>query len=421
MKSRVHMSRLLRVLALFAAVAMIAAANLSPLATEPRWQTLERFQGTITHDDFVRLLQNVYATRGFDDLIHITDDTAKIVEDRDAHTFFTLRFAKDEPRQPPRYWRAIDKLPPPRRDKPLSNLRIALDPGHIGGAWAKMEERWYKIGDSKPVEEGEMALLVANLLAARLRELGADVSFVRSTNAPLTPKRPDDFREVARAVLKKNGVTEPKENYDDTTPKEQTVKWQSELLFYRQSEIRYRARRVNNDLRPDLVLCLHFNAEPWGDPNAPTLTDINHFHVLVNGSYLPDEIAVDDQRFEMLRKLLSRAADEELPVADKMAEVFARETGLPPYQYTTDTVVKVGTSGYVYARNLLATRLYRCPVVYFEPYVMNSNEVFARVQAGDYGGTRDINGTPRPSIFREYAKAVSDGLEEYCRSVRKPL
>jgi hypothetical protein len=282
-----------------------------------------------------------------------------------------------------------------------------------------MEERWYQIGDAKPVEEGEMTLLVAKLLATRLRELGAEVSFVRSRNAPVTPKRPDDLREVARAVLKKNGVAEPKEADTAETPKEQSVKWQSELLFYRQSEIRYRARRVNGDLRPDLVLCLHFNAEPWGDPKSPALTDLNHFHVLVNGSYLPDEIAIDDQRFEMLRKLLSRAFDEELPLADKMATVFGERTGLPPYQYTTDTVAKVGASGYVYARNLLATRLYRCPVVYFEPYVMNSHEVFARVQAGDYEGTRDINGVQKPSIFREYAKAVADGLEEYCRAARK--
>jgi hypothetical protein len=405
--------------ALIALAALGFAANLSPLATKPNWKTLERYQETITRDDFVRLLQNVYASRGYDDLIRVKDDRAEIVTDREKNSTFILRFAKENRRKPARYWRRVDKLPPVRAGKPLAQLRVALDPGHLGGDWAKMEERWYQIGDAKPVEEGEMTLLVAKLLATRLRELGAEVSFVRSRNAPVTPKRPDDLREVARAVLKKNGVAEPKETDTAETPKEQSVKWQSELLFYRQSEIRYRARRVNGDLRPDLVLCLHFNAEPWGDPKSPALTDLNHFHVLVNGSYLPDEIAIDDQRFEMLRKLLSRAFDEELPLADKMATVFGERTGLPPYQYTTDTVAKIGASGYVYARNLLATRLYRCPVVYFEPYVMNSHEVFARVQAGDYEGTRDINGVQKPSIFREYAKAVADGLEEYCRAARK--
>src|SRR5438874_5990192 len=77
-------------------------------------------------------------------------------------------------------------------------------------------------------------------------------------------------------------------------------------------------------LQPDLVHCLHFNAEGWGDPKNPTLIDRNHFHVLVNGSYLPDEIAHDDERYEMIRRLLSRAYEEELPLADAMAATFAR-------------------------------------------------------------------------------------------------
>src|SRR5438045_9476302 len=98
---------------------------------------------------------------------------------------------------------------------------------------------------------------------------------------------------------------------------------------------------------------------------------------------------------------------------------MAKATGLRPYQYPTpQTTTKVGTSGYVYARNLLATRLYRCPVVYCEPYVMNSKEAFARIQAGDYEGVKEINGMTRKSIFREYADSVADGLAEYYSKAR---
>src|SRR5262249_60359122 len=115
----------------------------------------------------------------------------------------------------------------------------------------------------------------------------------------------------------------------------------------------------NFTLHPDLVLCLHFNAEGWGDPNNPMLTEINHFHLLVNGSYLAEELEFDDERFEMVRRLLSRAYDEELPLADTVALAIAGGTGLPAYQYpTTNTTTKVGASGYVYAPNLLATPLY---------------------------------------------------------------
>ena len=47
---------------------------------------------------------------------------------------------------------------------------------------------------------------------------------------------------------------------------------------------------------------------------------------------------------------------------------------------------------------------------------MNSPEVFARVQAGDYEGTRDFGGVPRVSLVREYADAVADGLAAYYRA-----
>jgi len=401
-----------------------AAENISVLGNKPRWDVLEHYQQTITHDEFAHLINDVYCTHGFaPDLIEIKDDSARILMNRDAQKFFTLRFAaSDSARKPvPRLWRRAKSFSPSKEGKPLSGLKIALDPGHLGGTWAKMEERWFQVGKSKPVQEGDLTLCVARLLATRLRDLGAKVLFVRSADEPTTGKRPDDFRELARKILIKNGVPQPRADVlDPTDPdKEKTIRWQSEILFYRYSEIRRRAALVNLKLHPDLVLCLHFNAEGWGDPTSPMLTDTNHFHLLVNGSYLAEELEFDDQRFEMIRRLLSRAYDEELPLADTIALSMARETGLPSYAYPTiNSTTKVGTSDYVYARNLLATRLYRCPVVYCEPYVMNSNDVFARIQAGDYEGTRSINGVERKSIFREYADSVTDGLVEYYSKAR---
>ena len=396
----------------------------NPLADPPKWKTLEKYQRTITHDEFERLLRGVYATQGIsDEFIRIERDYACILMDREAQTWFTLRFARDERRRKPvaHPWRKSSSLPRVKKSAGiLSGLKIALDPGHIGGAWAKMEERWFKVGEAPPVEEGEMTLRVAKMLAPKLRALGARVSFVRDKAEPVTPFRPDDLKELAREALRSGGTENPPENFDgpDDPLKEQTVRWQSEILFYRSSEIRERARLVNSRLRPDLVLCLHFNAVAWGDPGRPTLSDENHFHLLVNGTYLEPELAFDDERFEMLRRLLSRVYDEELSIADKVAAAVGKETGLPPYQYTTGNAMKVGTSGYVYARNLVATRLYQCPVIYFEPYVMNSNEVFARIQAGDYEGTRPINGVERPSIYREYVDSVVKGLVEYYRGMQ---
>jgi len=82
--------------------------------------------------------------------------------------------------------------------------------------------------------------------------------------------------------------------------------------------------------------------------------------------------------------------------------------------------MRAGVNGnpYVWARNLLANRLYRCPVVFLEPYVMNNREVWERVQAGDYDGERVVADTLRPSIFREYAETVAEGVAQYYRAGR---
>jgi hypothetical protein len=412
-------------LSLFLSLSSVRAADhlSNPIADPPNWKALGKYQKTITRDEFDQLLRGVYCSHGIsEDFIRVDPDAACILTDRDAQSWFALRFAKDERKRAPvpRKWRPASALPRARKAGVLSGIKIALDPGHIGGEWAKMEERWFKSGDAPPVEEGEMTLRVAKMLAVKLRELGARVSFVRDKPEPVTPLRPNDFREAAREILKSGGTENPREDFEgrDDPLREQTVRWQSEILFYRGSEIRQRARRVNSKLRPDLVLCLHFNAEAWGDERNPTLSDKNHLHLLVNGSYLPPELEFDDERFEMVQRLLSRVYDEEIKIADTAAATMAKKTGLPPYEYTTDNVTKVGTSGYVYARNLVATRLYQCPVVYFEPYVMNSHEVFARIQAGDYDGTQVINGVERPSIYREYVDSVVEGLVEYYRTAR---
>ncbi|HEY5036565.1 MAG TPA: hypothetical protein VII74_05485 [Chthoniobacterales bacterium] len=400
------------------------AANLSTLGHEPDWSVLEAYQGTITHDEFVQLLNEVYCPHCISpELIQIEADDARILKHKGGHDYFVLHFASDAQKQLPldRNWTAPAALPAPLATAgPLSGFHIALDPGHLGGPWAKMEERWFQIGNARPIEEGELTLQVAQLLAPRLQSLGAKVSLVRAKTEPVTPYRPDDFRAIALEFLHRAGIATPREDFDGPADpeKEKTVRWQEELMFYRNSEIRRRADLVNYRLQPDLVLCLHFNAEPWGDPTKPTLVDKNHLHLLVNGSYLKDELDLDDERCEMLRKLLSRSYPEELGLADSLALTMAKTTGLPPYHYKTENATPVGKSGYVYARNLMATRLYHCPTVYLEPYVMNSEEVFARVEAGDYEGTRRVAGKKRPSIFREYVDGVVEGMVAYFKKTR---
>ncbi len=399
------------------------AESLNLLAPAPDWNDLESLQRCMTRREFAILLESVYAPGGAArGLIEIRDDHAEIVTDAATDGKFILHFAEDAGavRPVPRFWRTPSELPAASRNRPLEGLRIALDPGHLGGDYARMEGRWFQLEGSQPVTEGDMTLRTAELLERRLKTLGATVSFVRHAPGPVTEKRPADFRPEARRILQSRGITQPRETYEsfNDSGRDATVQFQSEYLFFRISEIRHRATLVNDELRPDLVVCLHFDATSWDDPAQPTFSQDNHFHVLVNGCYSADELALDDARHDMLVRLLEGTTRPEQAVATHVAKVMARRLALPPMIYRGSNACRVNENPYVWARNLLANRVYRCPVLFLEPHVMNNRETWERVQAGDYEGEKLVAGSLRPSLYCEYADAVAEALASFYRDQR---
>ncbi|MDK3159474.1 N-acetylmuramoyl-L-alanine amidase [Kamptonema cortianum] len=389
--------------------------NLSLLADPPEWSQLDAYQKTMTRPQFSKLLERVYAPRGAGEaFFDIQDESVKIPTYAGGE--YVLQFAPDEEalRPNPRYWKVLRKFRSPDPDKPMLGLTIALDPGHIGGKYAQMEERWFQLGNDKPVMEGDMVLKVAQLMKPPLEKLGAKVILLRTENAPVTSVRPKDLKKEARTELVERGVNNPVATYSGMHDprKPGSIQSMSEMLFYRASEIRARGRKVR-EIRPDLVLCLHFNAESWGNASKPRLVDVSHFHILINGAYSRGELSKEDIRYEMTGKLLGQAYYDEVALADVMARVMAKANRLPPFTYRGDNAIKVGESPYVWARNLLANRIFECPTLFLEPYVMNSKLDYKRIQMGDYEGMRLVNGIPRKSIYREYADSVVDGLKAF--------
>ena len=380
------------------------AAFLSPLAPQPDWSNIQHYAGTITAAEFQDLLQKVYVPDGSWRKWITLSPSQAVISPGPGAAPITLELALPgtAPKAPPRYWKGRDeRLPAP--GKPLAGMRIAIDPGHLGGAFAKMEARWFQIGNSRPVEEGEMTLIVAKLLKQRLQDLGARVWLTRTRNGATTSLRPGRLEDVAAASLQQEGKP----------PTEKTVQSEAELLFYRVGEIRNRADLVNRVIRPDLVVCLHFNAEEWGDPAHPSLSDKNHLHLILCGAISDEELQHEDERYSMLIKLLGGTHQEELGASESVSRSLASATGLPPFVYHNGKAIPASGNPYLWIRNLLANRLFECPVVYCEPYVMNSTPVFNRIQLGDYKGVRKVGGVLLPSIYREYADAVAQGLADY--------
>lgn len=396
---------LIRPIALFTLMMVLAGAA---QAARVNWRALEPFQETITADTFSRLLNDLYAPDGsmipylrYDgDSVHVF---SKPTQSNDP--VFTLRFA------------SVDPAPVIKRvggGLPLSGLTIALDPGHIGGAWARMEERFFLVDRAKdwPVQEAAMNVFVARMMRDRLAELGADVHLVKNDLEPSSSVRPD------RLMEKKTSLPAPASRFKHLpdifveASQRDAMRKQAEREFYRTEEIRARAEKVNEDIKPDVTLCIHFNATGYGDEKD--LYEENGLAFFVNGSYMPGELRSDEQKQAMLRKLLERSHGEELGLTRAIQDAFVEATGLPPaYRVErTATMMRLG-SDYIYARNLAANRLFNGPVIFLEPYFMNNRTVYARIQAGDYDGEREIDGGLYPSIFREYSDAVVDGVLRY--------
>ncbi len=387
---------------------------ISLLGEAPDWALLDAFQKTITKAEFERLLTTVY-TIGDDwkDWIEIHDDHALVVQSAGelVNEPYKLFFAEDESLIGPRYWRAASQMGPAPDGKPLAGMVIAIDPGHLGGEqWAKLEERDFAIGTDTPVREGEITLKVAKILKPQLEALGAEVVLVRDSLEPVNPKRPGHYDYLARVELEGKSQI----------PSAPAVLAMKNRMFYRVDEIRERANIINNVIKPDVAICLHFNATSWGEPGARELADESHFHVLLHGAFTEDELALDDERFSMVHKILMKNHDEEAQVSESVVKTMTDVSKLAPYLYEPDSYRARNIKGndYMWARNLLANRLYDCPVVYMEPYVMNGKLDYARIQMGDYEGELEVDGEKRLSIFREYAHGVTEGFKQYYTNAR---
>lgn len=393
--------------------------NIARLGSTPDWSRLDPYQYTITREEFVYLLNHCYARSPEEAAatIHIQPDRALILKQSNFREkgWYDLRFRTDSriSRDGPRYWRSpveLDDLPT-NSTKPLKGIRIAIDPGHIGGKWVTWDDRHFKIGaDTLEVKEGEMTLIVAKILQRDLGILGAEVFLTRDSNNPTTSERVETLQEEAKAYITRRGQI----------PSSGLVASTAKAMFAISAEIRSRGEIINDSIRPDLALCLHFDASPWPS-GRPTLRSPNHLHLLVNGCYLGSEIAEDDTRFEMVFRILQRVYHEELAMADIVSRTMADETRLPSFSYDGKSGKSVNENEFVWARNLLANRVFFCPVLFFEPFCMNHRETHARVQEGPYEGLREINGIYRKNIYQEYADGITSGLVRYFREKRQVL
>ena len=383
----------------------------SPVSEVPEWRLLEGYQGTLSQEEFKKRLQRIFDPTGaLGDYLEMSESAVVVFRDREkTQPLFRLRFA--EPSSTARAELAPFALADPTQ--PLLGKVICLDPGHIGGDWADIEERTFRIGRDRPVVEGELNLQTCRLLAERLSAAGAKVVWTHEGFAPTTEVRPADLYPEAIEYL----LQDPANRRLPRFSMNGLIRWNAELLFYRSAEIQARARRVNEELRPDFTLCLHYNAAPWGSPGRASLTSVSRVVLFSHGSYTTSELAYDDQKFNLFRKLLENSTPSELAIGGAIGQQFKEKWGVPPENYAGSGYAHAsGASPYVWHRNLIANRLFRGPVIFVEGPYMNDRTTYGWIQAGAYEGSRKVGRADRQNIFREYADRVADGVLQWART-----
>jgi N-acetylmuramoyl-L-alanine amidase len=176
------------------------------------------------------------------------------------------------PEEPYRPARRAELIALATAARPLAGLRVAVDPGHAGGAFARLEERritWRPAPGAPEIvlQEGDLTLRTALELRAKLAALGAEVHLTR--DAPGFGYAGDlaSFRPFAEALLARIALDPAYARLERALAPEERLRLHAALALYavrkqnRFASLRARAESASR-AGADLLLSIHYNAAP---------------------------------------------------------------------------------------------------------------------------------------------------------------
>ncbi len=307
---------------------------------------------------------------------------------------------------------------------PLRGVRIALDPGHLGGSMqmAMLENKFVRIryqGQVKEFNEGNLNLATALLLKQQLERLGAEVMLTRykegwSAFDKTWPQwLKEDFKKALAAERRRGNIT---------TGQARFLAKASEQVIYHQLfkglEIRERAKKINR-FQPDFTLVIHYNIhEPnfhnrLADESILPATE-NYCMAFVPGSFLKGELKTTEERIALARMLLTDELERSIALSQGIMQSHTELLQIPPVSpdaplgYLQHNSIATEAVA-VYARNLALTRMVNGPICYGESLCQDSSEEFLQFATSD-GSTRLAMRLPR---LQQVTTAYLNGILGY--------
>ena len=276
---------------------------------------------------------------------------------------------------------AVPAAPSPHFEH-LKGLRIALDPGHIGGRpWDERNGKSIYNGKGESLSEGLLALQLSMLLADQLTALGAVVYIDRGL-APVTAHAFDELSD-------------------------------SKHVFFQRLDLDARAERLWA-FHPDLTLILHFDADKNNlDEPGERCNDTKAY---VLGAFMREDLKDEvENAFVKIAWRHPEAWEESLRLSRAIVDQIHLKLGIPlAVKPTNDAqVLEPG----VLARSL---RLQRHLAGYVSSYVetlcYEDAMEFQELRRGDFTLTIDGRSYTYSPRLKQLATAIRDGVVHFSES-----
>lgn len=372
---------------------------------------VDLYQGQFTKDEITyRLKHFLQKSKDIEDHYLLTDEAFFLYANKEDkaqyHPEFILKLASSP------HTKVQSILP-----HSLKNLRIAIDPGHLGGDFALIEQRYVKMINTKPSEakesiffkEGTLTLLTALLLEQWFQEEGAQVFLTKDNEGEAVYDR-TFFEWLAFEGYKFAPATIQGLQFQKTYP-------QLFSTYYNRLDLQARANKING-FHPHLTLIIHYNAHGGRDPftqeNIPE--NYNYNMVFIGGSFCRGELSTPANREEFIRLLVTDDLDQSMLLSEQVMHQFTEKTHIPPVDpkdpvpYLKSVSLQLGNG--IYARNLFLTRTIHGPLCYGESLCQDDREECIRLNENDLV----INHIRGPKRVEQVARAYYEAVKHFIGS-----
>lgn len=319
---------------------------------------------------------------------------------------------------------------------PLTGLKIALDPGHMGDHfWDQQTGKFVHDGNGHMISEGTLNLETCLLLKAELEKLGAIVFLTRDDLKPVSSAdyatfdiRPYEKKELRDSIhadwFHNLLVTAPVgpelfKNFQNSAYVKKIFSESSRSDYFIKREDLWARSDLINNFQPDIVLVIHYDtADSASNPSGLNAKAPKQTKAFVFGGYEKTEFGSSESRKYFVRHLLDKTSwDQSINLSRSLVNELHTQLGLD-LSHSSDTgsiEIEPGVS----ARNLMVSRHIKtsAAVSYLECLFYNRPEEFKMLTAG--GHTMQIAGKDvvYSDRLQQIVGAIKDGVVHYVQKI----